>query len=70
MAPDFMLYVADTRNDLVRCFTPFGKEVARVGLPHTRSPGAANRDRTGNLGSPVFRNYRTWRSSGIQKWNR
>lgn len=52
MASDFMLYVADTRNDLVRCFTPFGKEVGRVGQPQVRSPGAARRDRTGVLDRP------------------
>lgn len=52
MAADFMLYVADTRNDLVRCFTPFGKEVGRIGLPPTRSPGAAKRDQVGRLDRP------------------
>lgn len=52
MATDFMLYVADTGNDLVRCFTPFGKEVGQIGEVPDRAPGAAARDRMGVLDRP------------------
>ena len=52
MASDFMIYVADTRNDMVRCFTPFGREVRRIGLPQAREQGAVRRDRTGTLDRP------------------
>jgi hypothetical protein len=52
MAPDFSLYVADTRNDLVRWFTPFGVEIGRLGATSDRGPGAARRDQTGILDRP------------------
>lgn len=52
MAPDFAIYVADTRNDVVRRFTPFGKEIGAVGMAPTRGPGAASRDRIGFLDRP------------------
>ncbi|MEM7204148.1 MAG: NHL repeat-containing protein [Planctomycetota bacterium] len=52
MAPDFTIYVADTRNDLVRRFSPFGKEIGRLGRPADRPPGAARRDRNGVLDRP------------------
>jgi len=52
MASDFMLYVADTGNDVVRCFTPFGKEVGRIGESPDRAPGSVGRDRKGVLDRP------------------
>jgi sugar lactone lactonase YvrE len=52
MTADFAIYVADTRNDQVRVFTPFGIEVGRLGLPHDAPPGAARRDRPGVLDRP------------------
>ncbi len=52
MAPDFGIYIADTRNDVVRRFSPFGREVGRLGLPAERAPGAAARDRAGVLDRP------------------
>lgn len=52
MAPDFTIYVADTRNDIVRVFSPFGKEIGHLGRQPERPPGAARRDRTGVLDRP------------------
>ncbi len=52
MAPDFSLFVADTRNDVVRCFNAFGVEVGRLGLPVAAAAGAAARDRNGTLDRP------------------
>lgn len=52
MAPDFAIYVADTGNDVVRRFTPFGKEVGRIGRSSPRLPGAARRDAVGVLDRP------------------
>lgn len=52
MASDFSIYLADTRNDVVRRFTPFGKEVGHLGVAAERGPGAAQRDRRGVLDRP------------------
>ena len=52
MAGDFSIYVADTANDVVRCFTPFGKEIGQIGRVATRLPGAAKRDAVGVLDRP------------------
>lgn len=49
---DYNIYVADTRNDVVRCFTAFGQPVRTYGKPHERAPGAAARDRRGRLDRP------------------
>ncbi len=49
---DFSIYVADTRNDTVRRFTPFGKQVETIGDRPDRGPGAACRDRKGVLDRP------------------
>ncbi len=61
MALDFSIYVADTRNDVVRCFTPFGKQVRQLGVPVNRGPGAMARDRAGVLDRP--RNVAVWEST-------
>jgi hypothetical protein len=52
LAPDWSILVADTRNDVVRRFTPFGKQVASYGEAPSRPPGAAGRDRPGSLDRP------------------
>ncbi len=49
---NFTLHIADTHNDIVRRFTAFGKELASMGSPHVRGPGAISRDRTGFLSRP------------------
>jgi hypothetical protein len=49
---DYNIYVADTRCDLVRGFTAFGRPVRTFGAPHERAPGAAQRDRRGRLDRP------------------
>jgi len=46
------VYVADTRNDLVRRFTAFGREVGRYGQRVDRGPGTVERDRVGVLDRP------------------
>lgn len=46
------VYVADTRNDVVRRFTAFGREVARYGQRVERGPGTVERDRLGVLDRP------------------
>lgn len=52
LGPDFSIWIADTRNDVVRRFTAFGKEVGRLGARQERAPGAAGRDRPGALDAP------------------
>jgi hypothetical protein len=52
MAADCTIYVADTANDVVRCFTPFGKEAGRIGRGNPPPPGAARRDAIGLLDRP------------------
>ncbi len=52
MAEDHTIYVADTRNDIVRSFSVFGKAVGTLGEPHQRPPGARSRDRQGVLDRP------------------
>jgi sugar lactone lactonase YvrE len=52
MADDFSIFVADTRNDVVRRFSPFGKELARFGHRPPRQPGSVSRDRNGVLDRP------------------
>ncbi len=52
MAPDHTIYVADTRNDIVRRFSVFGKPVGTLGRAHERQPGARGRDRQGLLDRP------------------
>lgn len=49
---NFILCVADARNDAVRRFTAFGRELPAFGAPHERPPGAKGRDRTGSLSRP------------------
>lgn len=46
------VYVADARNDVVRRYTAFGREVARYGQRVERGPGAVERDRLGVLDHP------------------
>lgn len=46
------VYVADARNDLVRRYTAFGREVGRYGRPCERGPGTVERDRVGVLDKP------------------
>lgn len=46
------VYVADTRNDVVRRYTAFGREVARYGQRVERGPGTVERDRLGVLDRP------------------
>lgn len=46
------LYVADTRNDVVRRYTAFGREVLTYGHSVARGPGAVARDRVGVLDRP------------------
>lgn len=50
--PSCRVYVADTRNDVVRCYTAFGREVGRVGTACERGPGTVERDRVGVLDKP------------------
>ncbi|MHC4076918.1 MAG: NHL repeat-containing protein [Planctomycetota bacterium] len=52
MADDHTIYVADTRNDIVRRFSVFGKAVGTLGEAHERPPGARSRDRQGPLDRP------------------
>lgn len=52
LGPDFSIWIADTRNDVVRRFTAFGKEVGRLGARQERAPGATRRDRPGALDAP------------------
>ena len=52
MDHSFAIFVADPRNDVVRHFSPFGKEVGRIGHPPEAAPGAARRDRPGILSHP------------------
>ncbi len=52
LGPNFTLFVADTRNDIVRRFTAFGREVGRFGRAVERGPGAVARDRVGTLDRP------------------
>jgi len=48
----YNIYVADTRNDLVRCFSPFGMPVRVFGVPQQREPGSTVRDAPGRLDRP------------------
>lgn len=48
----FHIFVADPRNDIVRVFNPFGKQVGTLGRVPERGPGAASRDRRGILDRP------------------
>ena len=49
---NFILYVADTHNEVLRRFTAFGKELPSFGSPHVRPPGSTLRDRPGSLERP------------------
>ncbi|MEZ5963477.1 MAG: hypothetical protein R3F56_06490 [Planctomycetota bacterium] len=64
------VYVADTRNDVVRRYTAFGRQVARYGTRVERGPGTVERDRVGVLDRPralaVHRNV-LWVASGERK---
>jgi sugar lactone lactonase YvrE len=67
LAADHTLYVADTRNDVVRRFTVFGKAVGTLGEAHDRQPGARGRDRRGLLDRPravAFHNDVVWVACG------
>ena len=46
------VYVADTRNDLVRRYTAFGRQVLTYGQRVERGPGTVVRDRVGVLDRP------------------
>ncbi len=80
MAADFAIFVADTRNDVVRCFSPFGKEIAQMGTPAGRAPGARSRDRLGVLDRPrgvAVHDGVVWVACGegglvrgVQQWSR
>ena len=48
----YNIFVADSRNDRVRRFSPFGKEYRCLGSPPERASGAASRDRRGVLDHP------------------
>lgn len=48
----YNIYVADTRCDLVRCFSPFGLPVRDFGVPHRREVGSTVRDAPGRLDRP------------------
>lgn len=48
----YNIFVADTRNDRVRRFSPFGKEYDCLGRVPDRATGAASRDRPGILDRP------------------
>lgn len=48
----YKIFVADTRNDRVRRFSPFGKEYPCLGNVPERAPGAVSRDRLGVLDHP------------------
>lgn len=48
----YNIYVADTRCDVVRCFSPFGLPVRVFGVPHQREPGSTARDARGRLDRP------------------
>jgi hypothetical protein len=66
----FSIFVADTRNDAVRRFTAFGREVLRFGRPSERGPGAAARDRLGVLDRPravAVRANQLWVAGGDRK---
>jgi len=52
LAADHTIWVADTRNDIVRRFSVFGKAVGTLGEAHQRLPGARCRDRQGALDRP------------------
>lgn len=52
MDAGYSIWIADARNDVVRCFSPFGRAVGCLGAPHERAPGAARRDRVGVLDRP------------------
>lgn len=68
--PSCSAYVADTRNDQVRRFTAFGREVARYGQRVGRGPGTVERDRLGVLDRPravaVYKGV-LWVASGERK---
>lgn len=49
---DHTIWVADTRNDIVRGFSVFGTAVGTLGEAHQRRPGARGRDRQGVLDRP------------------
>jgi sugar lactone lactonase YvrE len=70
MAADHTIYVADTRNDMVRCFSVFGKAVGTLGGAHERPPGARSRDRQGVLDRPRAAAYHdgvVWVACGEQR---
>ncbi len=72
MAADHTIHVADTRNDIVRRFSAFGKAVGTLGEPHERPPGARSRDRQGVLDRPravACHDGITWVACGEQ-WRR
>lgn len=49
----YNIFVADTANDMLRRFTAFGRELARIGNPTDRGAGSAVRDRAGTLDRPT-----------------
>ncbi len=52
MDSSYNIFVADTHNDLVRRYNPFGKVCGHLGHEPDRAPGAARRDRIGVLDRP------------------
>jgi hypothetical protein len=46
------IYVADPRNDVVRCFSPFGRALEPYGGRPERGAGSVGRDRPGLLDAP------------------
>lgn len=80
MDRDYNIWVADTRNDVVRRFSPFGRSLGELGDPHERGPGSVRRDRQGLLDSPravaVFGDTvwvacgERWLRRGVQRFHR
>jgi sugar lactone lactonase YvrE len=61
------IYVADPLNDVVRCFSPFGRELDAFGTPPERGAGSITRDRPGRLDAPyavAVRADRLWVAGG------
>lgn len=67
---NFAVFVADTRNDLVRRFTALGREVGQFGRAVDRGPGAVERDRVGTLDRPravAVHDGQLWVAGGDRK---
>ncbi|MFQ5504608.1 MAG: hypothetical protein ACE5F1_07420 [Planctomycetota bacterium] len=67
LSRDSTLYLADTRNSSVRCFSLFGQELAQIG-----GPCGIPRDRRGLLAHPralcLDRHERLWVTCGDRPW--